>query len=979
MGKAEKQIDKSLKGLFMNLRKILSLALTFQLVVGPMTAQAASGSELFNSAVNVATSIMGSGSYSNPYHAQDAAFLNRMQTPESDKYFNASTAAKIPGLQEYLNSIGKPNAMVCSTLRTSLDEIKSDVCSLGVMNNKGYPDAQLSEMDYYSDQYNSIRKLYENYQLDSNSEKSQQFGTGCMNNAMQILNGFFAYRLNKMNDNLLAIENANKAFIEKSKEDLNAIAEDAAVLDGGDSTLANEAKQRRPDLFDYAKRFNNQACKSMMSSDDIGTKGTSSGLNGINNNLKTIYDTPSGKYRGSSFSNAYPTVVADLQSLANSAATQAKLKFSSVLDGTFYSGLAGSVSSSEGSNTLLKADLFSDVQMKVNESGAKIKASLSTVSNELGSNGGNAVSMAMDLNATSFDSEIANVERNIKNSCLNSNGGSIETALSKIYSPTSSSFANKNAPNFYKNKLKSIMENTTTDFSKKLADIESVQSSEGSDFIMKMQNSYDVTTCSNGVMSTKKVSGNSNITAATYFSDLMNNCECQFKYNKLNSSMTGAGAIAALKKANSDYKNLAASSAQAIKDQITKKLITCDSSLKASASTVGSCTPESFNTTTAGFCAANALSCSTNMKNCTQQAAAAVKEIKADRTKRVNNYKQNVDAYKAQTAAIFKSVMDQYRLEATVLQRNFGLNWETPTGIKTKVDDNSKYLSDFQELTAKSDDKLLLEDPAAVLDMYKSNIELLKKSVQTQQDQLTGSSGILAKYIAQTKANYKTVAKDADKFYSDCANASKQFKTARNEQINQQNAEMTKKNQELGEQKSEVCSLYQTAQQSPQVACDSQISDTMSAVKSAYLNLQSWCRNNGISTNNNGTATDDAIAICKPLIKAKDTKTDIGKKCHQLANNNFPDTASADAPFKCERQETVSESGTKTYSKANCKEDLMTSIQLSYDPSTNSNTGNTEGPEVPAFCSADNSERNVIDMMGSAFQSTQQNNSGLQH
>src|SRR5690606_251632 len=142
------------------------------------------------------------------------------QMAQDDKYFNPQTLSRIPGLMEYLalNNIN-PNSLVCKTLPTTLHEAKNEVCRIGVTTDRGaHPQAQLNEMFTYYNQYTQINKMYRNYTADSNVG-GQMFGVGCMKNAMQVLNGFFQYRVNELNELVTNIEALNNQFKEASKTD----------------------------------------------------------------------------------------------------------------------------------------------------------------------------------------------------------------------------------------------------------------------------------------------------------------------------------------------------------------------------------------------------------------------------------------------------------------------------------------------------------------------------------------------------------------------------------------------------------------------------------------------------------------------------------------------------------------------------------------------------------------------------------------
>src|SRR5690606_15347801 len=105
----------------------------------------------------------------------------------------------------------------------------------------------------------------------------------------------------------------------------------------------------------------------------------------------------------------------------------------------------------------------------------------------------------------------------------------------------------------------------------------------------------------------------------------------------------------------------------------------------------------------------------------------------------------------------------------------FGAGFSSPAGIMREVPEAQRYKADFINATSKSPDgKLLLEDPDKYVEMFKANIEILKKSVKAQQDQILGgeevgkNGGLLAAHIKKTKDNYTAVIKEADKTAGQC-------------------------------------------------------------------------------------------------------------------------------------------------------------------------------------------------------------------
>jgi hypothetical protein len=160
---------------------------------------------------------------------------------------------KIPGFKEYIAKNGNidPRSLNCTTLPTTMYESNTEVCRNKKVNTMaGDPKAQSDEAFAYYDKYFQLGKEYSNYQATSNA-KGQAFGPACMTNAKDILNGFFAYRVEQLGVIATRLDIAiyggidpvtgqqTPGFIKTSEKDLLAIKEASAVLNGEDSAFAS--------------------------------------------------------------------------------------------------------------------------------------------------------------------------------------------------------------------------------------------------------------------------------------------------------------------------------------------------------------------------------------------------------------------------------------------------------------------------------------------------------------------------------------------------------------------------------------------------------------------------------------------------------------------------------------------------------------------------------------------------------------------
>ncbi len=776
--------------------------------------------------------------------------VSQLTAPGRDKYFNTDSLARVPGLMEYMAQNGiNPASLTCPTLPTTLTESRAEVCRIGVTNDRGAaPQAQLGEMFSMYKTYGDVAKTYENYRSTSNAE-GQGFGVGCMKNALQTLSGFFAYRINELDKLTTNLEALNNQFREASKVDLNAIEESTAVLDGGSSELADEVRTRRPDLFDFGKRFDNPACKSMYAGDSLNTiaNGRPGGLNQINKKMKDEFAGKTGKFSGESYIGAHASVIADINKMADSAAQQFKLNFTAISSdargfGEFAAGVQGSVSSANGLNSLLKGDFFADAQLNYSKQFEKIASDKSTLESELSAAGVNpqsALRLANNLNANNFESEVGLLQNQIRNGCLQRSFGGAgfwDRIKKNIVDPDASKFANKNAFNAIRERIEDIMTNRGTTPEYKIDQLRKLEQSSGSRYMLKMQGSYQKTVLDNsGKAQTTNVNPSSNA-PSSYFNDVVQTCDAQFSTNKLGSAMTGSGAIQKLRELNQQYRTLATAQENNIRSEIRRKLIECENSSEASNQVAGSCNRERFNTSQAGFCANAAFSCATNMKSCTTQSQNFINQIKTERTARVTNYKALVNKNKNDIVRIFDTALAKYMREGEMMRGLFGAGFSSPAGIERDVK-GDKFLGKFREATQDSPDgALLLEDPDKYVEMFKKNIALLKNEVQKQQQEIMGNGGrggLLALHVDQTDKNYQAAQRKAEEISNTCIAKHDDYVRQAEQQRQQQLAEQQKKMNELGEKRQEFCNRFSMLSTNPGAACNGNIMDVVSAGNAA--------------------------------------------------------------------------------------------------------------------------------------------------
>lgn len=835
------------------LPSLLALSISLELVLSPLPAMAETKTqnamETIGGALNLGmqtyNTFRGQGGQPqmSPHVASDMLAFKNQQTPAADKHFTLNNMQKIPGLMEYIakknqdaaGSGGKqinPLSLNCQTLPTTLSEPNNEVCRNREVNGlAGDPKMQADEAFAYYNQYVQVEKLYQNYSVKSNVG-GQSFGVGCMADAMAVLQGFFAYRLEQMDTMVTEFEAATAKFEEQSEMDLKSIRESTAVLNGESSKFAGEFKNS--DLFDYGKRFENPACNSILATDDMDKLGKDGGgLMAIEKKLKADLGTtpPGSKYSPEAYLKNHADVVTDIKKMADKVSEQSTLNFSQISGSQegysgFLAGLGGDVSSDSGAHAGLNKALFSDLQTKFAKTRNALKDEEKLVMSELGGRGSEAAKLLSNIdNDATFDAEIGSLENGIKGECVNRSG--IDTALSRIYDPTLSKSANKHSAEQIKKRIKAIISDVTISPEKKLAELKEIDSSGGSRYKVRTEADYETNEVkADGSIVKKKMNAAGIITPGTFFTDVIKNCESQYQVNKLNNKLSAKEAVKKLRTLKKEYQKAARQHSKDIKDEIVKKMVDCGGNgAVASSSTVGSCSPAKLDMGAPGFCAKAAFSCSNNMKQCTEKAQKFVKEIKDDRLKRTNNYNNNVESTRKQLVGMFDNTLVKYMKEAESMRAMFGAGFVPPKDIERDIKDDSKF---DQKFLSNAPDNLEIKDPKKYLAMIKGNMENLRKQVDAQQQAIMGDDGPLSKHIAETQKNYKEqVISKSGALAKDCLAAYNSYKAL----VKAQKEGYDKAQGQLGEKTAKFCGRYEDVMSSnPLPGCDdgySEVSDAM--------------------------------------------------------------------------------------------------------------------------------------------------------
>lgn len=829
----------------------IALAISVQMIVSPVAVHAAGAQEILGKVLNGATQVIGGGQPGAPggqqglsaFSSASVQALNAQLTPvNQDKVFNPALG-QIPGLAEFFARNNKPFA--CSTLQSTLSEVKSDACK--TIDTRGDVGAQMAEAKAFALKYEEINKMYgDNFQVKSNSG-GQMFGIGCMADAQKTLQNFFNHRMNELTLLTNEIDKLNQGFIERSKQDIEKIEDAEAVLNGGD--LAKKVAERNKNLLDFGKNFDNQACTSMLPKDMFNKLGMSNGLNSINQTLKDEFSktSDSGK-SGESYSAVHAAVVSDINSLAEKVSTQVRLNSKDLAGGNygnFLSSLSTLGSQFDLSSNLTR-DLFSDVQQDFNVKNRKIENDFAELQKGFGQ--GLQVDFRSD-NPKAIETSIANFERSENNSCL-ARDLNMSEFRRKIINPTASI---KTKVNPFIDSIEKVVTADMT-FEDKLKKLKELDKENKNRYFVKKSSSYKTNKVveANGKIGVaeKVVSGSEMETPSLFVSRIIENCQAQFRVNKMSNGMTKSEAFSKLRGLSKSWKALADSQAAGMKKQIVEKLLNCSEK----APTVGTCDSSKFAFNKPGFCASAAMQCSNNMRQCTEQAQKFVDRFTQTKTVHMASYKAQVKKYKADLTRVFQTALVRFQNDGAMIAKAFGPIFNSPSDIAYDLKGKSS-LPQFKP-------ELELEDPEEYAKLFRQNIVALKEQVKAQAEEALES---VQAHIAETKSNYSKVASKASEYARQCTASYEAFDNAQKAAM----AEADKKRSELGEKTLAFCRKYGSviSAEHPAPHCKGNISDLIAGVAAvpglyeATADLENVCN----EYNNESSETSDKLLLANNI------------------------------------------------------------------------------------------------------------------
>lgn len=937
---------------------LFALIISMQMIFTPY-AGAQSAMQILDMGTQAVGMLMGAGQQGpSPQTQAQLALLKQQAKPVPDKYFNQLSLSKIPGLVPYLTKNGIPFPVLeCPQLPAKPAKVKAAVCTEGLSGDANNPMAlqsQMFEANAYKEAYTFLEEEYDSYLTTATSATKKQ-GVGCMDEARQVLSGFFQYRMNELDSLVNKLEAINKQFEEASKADLNAIEEITALLEGG-SDLYNEVKSRsnNPELFDFSKKFQDPACSAMFTSERFNETGLDRGFNGISKLLKQTYEQPANgaQYSAQSFPQASAVVKQKIKKLAIDLEAQSKLGWRDLVSGRKD---LSSMTKATGTEFNPSASLFADLQTEFSTKLDQLQARTVNVIREFNAAGINpkdAVDQIAERNPETFKSQMANMKVKVMNKCISDQMANVDTMLARIEDRDGSSkFAQRNSPNVLKARIKAILENDSISADQKIAQIQASEK-EFSRYYLQMDRKIDDFSAGNGKPVSTKVDS-----VSGYLTVIKNNCNYNSENVKLENK-SAAQALSEMNSINQEYQSLATNLGTDLRRSVESKMLDCSDN--TSGATAGSCTPGVFNNRDSNFCARVADVCAGKMRACTEQTKQFVAAQKVQRDARKKSYNTQMKMNKDKVIALFDTTMAQYKLEADAMNSQFGIGFTPPTGILREVPEGQRYLGKLAQATNGSEDgTLLLEDPKQFVKMFSANVDKLKASVKAQQDGIMGNGGnggILGKHIETAKANMQNAKREMQTMARDCDRKMAEAKRQYEENQRRMAEEAKKKNEELGEKRQELCNMYSMAQTNPMALCNGEFDDIASLPEAANLRAVSaaGCRRLGSSSpDNDSSDLRKAVRICRqnPVPEYAKNECDRFNQCEN-ADQRPVITESEDGKTLTRQTEEDCKAAKATY--------VIVALEDSNDPEANEDTARfqEELGDAPAYCAAaDNSDR----------------------
>lgn len=763
------------------------------------------------------TNIQSSGS-----NQQIAQMLAQQAIPREDAQFNLAELQKIPGMIQYLNAKGiDPIKLECKTLQTSITLPFGDVCSEEKISEiSDVPDyVQAKEATDYMAEFKNIATRYEHYSI-GNNEAGQLFGTACMENVMKvILPGFFNYQKEQLKAVMDQIETAKDEFEKLNKGQLDAIKLASLELNGPGSAFSAEFPDSK--VFDYGKTLKGEACSAMFTGDKMNEIGKGGGLKAISNQVKDSVESKdnNSRYNAIEYAERANGIEADIRTMAEKVAERSILGYSTIAKSdagfnSFLAGAKGIFAPTSGVQDALSPSFFTNLQSNYVKKREDLSEKMNRVRATLGARGETAIQELYNVNSdATFDTQTTRIENDIKGECVQT--APIDSAVAGIYDPTLSKEANKQLRKTFGDRIKAIMKDVKLSSETKRAKLANLPLSNG--LRVKFASDTSLSTINDGKLDTAKISASESATPVAYFNKIIDHCEAEYTFNKIDNRASAKESIKALRDLKKLYKKDSEDFAKQMKNEIVDKMINCKYDSSVSTTQTSICSPTSFNMQTSGFCAKTAAKCSKNMINCNEMVKSKVELLQTSRKANVKDYNNKVELLRLKLVGLYKTIESQISQSGQHYSTKFGIATANMAIAKEDIDGTKKFDPEFSK---NPEDALQVSSPKAYLEKAQDDIKKLSDEVDKQRSLLLASNGILAKHMTDTQTRYDKESAKAEEFASKCSKTVESFKN----KVKTENQSLAEAHSELGQNSSKLCSTWNQVMLSdkPNKICDTE-------------------------------------------------------------------------------------------------------------------------------------------------------------
>lgn len=700
----------------------------------------------------------------------------------------------------------------CMVLEARTDQVSSNLsCNQPLdqtLFQQGHYEALLSVAEQ------NVNTL-ENF-LTAGHERFTTQGIGCYDKARKQLESQLKSRETLLAQMKESIEKRIEAFKKLAEKDLEDIKKGDILLNGKDSNSLNgEGKDKYAKaLKDY--KFENQfldpQCKALFSGNEYSALGQRGGLRGI----ETAIKANSEEMEAEGFFNKQKQLETEIRKIGNEAyKTAVSSKSISVApDDVLGSIRTRSFTSSSKALTQSFTIASNKAQKKQQEMQNNL---LKTMGNEpeLAS-----IVQAVEANSKDVNQALADWERKEKNACMSQHFqnefGSVDGFIGKLVDPNVSRKANREADSAFKNYVKSILSDDRFTVEEKMEKIANDEQSKGSRYTFITDKSFTV--------KGKLVSASTRLRASDLVTLLARDCSEGFNSDPRDGGFSAKDKVNALKSYASNYETNRKKFASDLRKEIVEGMLNCPSD-SSTGTAVGSCSKDSTDVNSPGFCVRTANTCASNALACTEKAQRVVEKTREQQKTIAQRYKSNMDKLKSDLITEFEMISKNLENSARVID---GL-YQMGTNYEKENRDTPNLTLNFTdtELLAGVDPSLAVEDP----DKYKAkvfaNINAVEKQIgQHRQDMLAAYDAEIQKYTKNygaQKKNWSSVVSQCTSAINNQYAAMEKAQKAAQEKAMAANKQAMEKANEQNEKITEVCNRYADFRQNP---CPSSSSDT---------------------------------------------------------------------------------------------------------------------------------------------------------